>query len=210
MPLDEADSGSVSSWTKSFTDLSNGMEVTTTTVAEYSSINKTLWLVNLELSNGAKFADISFGKAISKIGEQTEYRFNQFHQLTIGDSILLFNNETNSVEESIISNIQYSYEKINVYSVDVEPLDYILTTEEGVTIPKYAIFQHNPAPLSCTAICCGAWNDANMVPQCVGLDTGYCYNGYYEYCMENGYGIPYGCNGCVHACASCGGGFAPK
>jgi hypothetical protein len=211
MPLDEADSGSVSSWTKSFTDLSNGMEVTTTTVAEYTSINKTLWLVNLELSNGAKFADISFGKAISKIGEQTEYRFNQFHQLTIGDSILLFNNETNSVEESIISNIQYSYEKINVYSVDVEPLDYILTTEEGVTIPKYAIFQHNPAPPSCTVICCGYWNDAGMVPQCVGLDTGYCANsGYQEYCMESGYMTPSGCSGCIPQCASCGGGFAPK
>jgi hypothetical protein len=211
MPLDEADSGSVSSWTKSFTDLSNGMEVTTTTVVEYTSINKTLWLVNLELSNGAKFADISFGKAISKIGEQTEYRFNQFHQLTIGDSILLFNNETNSVEESIISNIQYSYEKINVYSVDVEPLDYILTTEEGVTIPKYAIFQHNPAPSSCQAVCCAGWSNIWSYPQCVGLDTGYCYSsGTNEWCLENGYGMPSGCYGCVHACASCGGGFAPK
>jgi hypothetical protein len=210
MPLDEADGGSVSSWVKSFTDLSNGMEVTTTTVAEYSSINKTFWLINLELSNGAKFADIPFGKAISKIGEQTEYRFNQFHQLNIGDSILLFNNETNSLEESIILNIQYSYEKINVYSVDVEPLDYILTTEEGVTIPKYAIFQHNPPP-PCQAVCCSGSSDINMYPQCPGLDTGYCYSSYiYEWCLGDGFGMPYGCYGCVHSCAQCGGGFVPK
>jgi hypothetical protein len=202
MPLDETASGSAQ-WSGSFNDLSNGLEVTTTTVVEYSSINKTFWLTNLELSNGVKFSDIDYGKVISKIGEQTEYKFNLFKQLNIGDSILLFNNETNSIEESIVINIQYSYEKINVYSVDVEPLDYILTTEEGVTIPKYAIFQHNPTP-GCNSLCCAGSNDAGGYPQCFGTSTGYCFiSSVYEFCLEDGY-LPFNCYGCVHACATCG------
>lgn len=202
MPLDETTSA-VTKWSGSFNDLSNGLEVTTTTVVEYSSINKTFWLTNLELANGVKFSDIDYGKVISKIGEQTEYKFNLFKQLNIGDSILLFNSETNDIEESIVINVQYSYEKINVYSVDVEPLDYILTTEEGVTIPKYAIFQHNPAA-GCQELCCNGGNDATSYPQCFGTNIGWCFpSNVYEFCIQDGY-LPFNCYGCVHQCASCG------
>ena len=206
MPLDETTSDSVI-WSGSFNDLSNGLEVTTTTVVEYSSINKTFWLTNLELSNGVKFSDIDYGKIISKIGEQTEYKFNLFKQLNIGDSILLFNSETNSIEESIVINIEYSYEKINVYSVDVEPLDYILTTEEGVTIPKYAIFQHNPAGPGCQEICCYSNSDVGNYPMCFGTGQGqYCGNtGTYDWCLEDGSGMPFNCYNCVSACVECGG-----
>ena len=205
MPLEEPATGSIP-WSGSFNDLSNGLEITTTTVAEYSSINKIFWLVNLELSNGTKFSDINYGKAISKTAEQMEYRFNQFNQLNIGDSLLLFNNETNSIEESIISNIQYSYEKINVYSVDVEPLDYILTTEEDVTIPKYAIFQHNPPPPGCIIICCSASNDAGSYTQCLASGTGYCFQtGTYDFCINEGIGMPFNCFNCLSPCVDCGG-----
>jgi hypothetical protein len=206
MPLDETQTGSVL-WSGSFNDLSNGLEITTTTVAEYSSIYKTIWLKNLELSNGAKFVDIDFGKVISKVGEQTDYKFNILKGINIGDSILLFNNETNSIEESVVSNIQYSYEKINVYSVDVEPLDYILTAEEGVTIPKYAVFQHNP-PADCLMVCCNpSFNDAANYFQCANDNSGYCgATNTSDYCIADGYGTPSGCYQCLSACiTTCGG-----
>jgi len=201
MPLDESQTGSTQ-WSGSFTELSNGLEVTTTTVVEYSSIYKTIWLKNLELSNGAKFVDVDFGKVISKIGEESNYKFNPLKSINIGDSILLFNNETNSIEESVVSNIQYSYEKINIYSVDVEPLDYILTAEEGVDIPKYAMFQHNPP--GCNTVCCNYFNDAYNYFQCYNPGSGYCNNsGSYDYCID-GFSVPNGCYSCASSCIDCG------
>jgi hypothetical protein len=204
MPLDE--SGSVETWKKGFTDLSNGLEITTTIVAEYSALNRNIWLIHLELSNGVKFVDVEFGRAISKIHDQTEYQFNRFMDMNISGSMLLFNNETNAVEEAIITKIEYSYETINVYSVDVEPLDYLLTAEEGVESPVYAMFQHNPPP-SCNQVCC-TWstNGANSSFQCAVTGySGECWTGTFDYCVESG--IPWGCYGCVSSClGSCIGG----
>jgi hypothetical protein len=187
----------------------NELEVTTTTVTEYSSTNKTVWLVNLELSNGSKFVDVEFGKLLSKAGTQTDYMFNRFQDLSIGDSVILFNNETNTIQEVIVTNAQYSYETINIYSVDVEPIDVILTSEEGVENPIYAIYQHNPAP-SCIMVCCsGSW-PVNNYQQCATTGTsGWCWTGTYDVCVIGSY--PYNCYECFSNCAgSCAGGGAKQ
>ncbi len=202
MPLDETDSGSVDAWKKSFTDLNNGLEVTTTNVVEYSSISRTVWLIHVNLANGVTFVDVDNGRAITKVANQTEYQFNRFANLSVGDSMLLFNNETNGIEESTISNIEYSYETINIYSVDVEPLDYLLTAEEGVTTPTYAMFQHNP-PASCQMVCCSSSYPVDTYQQCATTgNSGWCYNTWpatYDVCTTGGY--PYNCYACVSACA---------
>ncbi len=207
MPLDELASGS-HYWSSSFSELNDNLEVTTTTVAEYSSKNRTVWLVNLELSNGSKFVDVEFGKLLSKSDAQTEYMFNRFQDLIVGDSIILFNNETDTIQEVSVVNIEYSYEIINVYSVDVEPIDVILTSEEGVENPIYAIYQHNPAP-QCKMVCCsGSW-PVNNYQQCATTGTsGWCWTGTYDVCVVSSY--PYNCYECFSNCAgSCAGG-GPK
>lgn len=211
MPLDELSSSSIN-WSSSFSELNNNLEVTTTTVAEYSSTNKTVWLVNLELSNGSTFIDVEYGKLLSKVSEQTEYKFNRFQDLSVNDSIILFNNQTNLIEEVSVVDIKYSYEVLDVYSVDVEPIDVILTSEEGVEIPTYAIYQHNPAP-SCKTCCCSASYPANTYQQCFTTGGGgWCYNVYpatYDVCIEGS--CPYNCYECVSGCITgCSGGPAKQ
>ena len=163
--------------------------------------------INLELSNGSKFIDVEFAKLLSKSGTQTEHMFNRFQDLSIGDSIILFNNETNTIEEVGVTNIQYSYETINVYSVDVEPIDVFLTSEEGVENPIYAIYQHNPAG-QCKMVCCsGSW-PVNNYQQCATTgNSGWCWTGTYDVCVVSSY--PYNCYECFSNCAgSCAGGGA--
>ncbi len=207
MPLDELLSGS-HYWSSSFSELNDNLEVTTTTVAEYSSKNRTVWLVNLELSNGSKFVDVEFAKLLSKINTQTDYMFNRYQDLNVGDSIILFNNETDTIEEASVIKVEYSYERINVYDVGVEPIDVILTSEEGVENPTYAIYQHNVFG-NCKMVCCsGSW-PVNNYSQCATTGaSGWCWTGTYDVCVVSSY--PYNCYECFSNCAgSCAGG-GPK
>jgi hypothetical protein len=209
MPLDELISGS-QNWSSSFSELTNNMEVTTTTVVEYSSTNKNVWLINLELSNGSKFVDIEYAKLLSKIGTQTEYKFNRFYDVNIGDYLMIFNNETNTIQEVNVTNIEYSYETINIFSVDVEPIDVLLTSEEGVESPIYAIYQHNPPPM-CMRVCCSSSWPVYSYQQCPSSGGGWCnYNwpSTYDVCVEGYY--PSNCYSCVSACFGDGCSPAPK
>ena len=112
---------------------------------------------------------------------------------------MVFNNETNTIEEVGVTNIQYSYETMNIFSVDVEPIDVLLTSEEGVETPTYAIYQHNPAQ-QCTRVCCSSAYPVNTYQQCPG-NSGWCYQSWpytYDTCVDGGY--PYNCNACVSSC----------
>lgn len=206
MPLDELASGS-HYWSSSFDELVNGLEVTTTTVADYSSTNRIVWLINLELSNGSKFVDVEFAKLLSKSATQTEYMFNRYQDLTVGDSIVLFNNQTNAIEEVSIVNTEYSYETINIYDVGVEPIDVLLTSEEGVENPIYAIYQHNIFS-SCQMVCCDSSYPVNTYQQCATTgNSGWCWTGTYDVCISDNSMIPYNCYSCFSNCAgSCAGG----
>jgi hypothetical protein len=209
MPLDELLSGS-QNWSSSFSELTNGLEVTTTTVGEYSSTNKSVWIINLELSNDSKFADIEYARLLSKTGTQTEYKFNRFFDVNIGDYIILFNNETNSIQEVSVTNIEYSYETIDIFSVDVEPIDVLLTSEEGVESPIYAIYQHNP-PADCNRVCCSNSWPVSTYQQCPSGGSGWCYYWPYTYdvCVDGPY-YPGNCYGCLSACFGDNCGTVPK
>jgi hypothetical protein len=107
---------------------------------------------------------------------------------------------TNTIEEATILNIEYSYQLMNVYSLDVEPIDALLTAEEGVETPIYSIFQHNLA--GCTQMCCDGSYWPNQYPQCPATgNSGICYYTYtYDYCIEGSFGTPPGCYECLSAC----------
>jgi hypothetical protein len=206
MPTDEGALTS-SMWSQSFDSLSNSLEVTTTNVVNTESQYRMVWLKNIELSNGSIFSDVDVSKCVSKIAEQTEYRFNRIQYVQPNDSILLFNTQTNTIEEAIVLNIEYSYELMNVYSLNVEPIDALLTAEEGTETPIYSIFQHNLP--SCDQYCCDGTYWPNQYPQCPSSgNSGYCsYTYTYDYCIDgSAYGTPPGCYQCFSAClGQCGG-----
>jgi hypothetical protein len=198
MPLDELVSESFN-WSSNFSELNDTMEITTTTVAEYSSVSKTVWLIHLEVSNGSKFVDIEFAKLLAKRSTDAEYKFTRFWDMSVGDSIILFNNQTNTIQEVDIVDIKHSYETINIFSVDVEPIDVLLTSEEEVESPIYAIYQHNP-PASCTRVCCtSSWPVQNFF-QCPD-SSGWCYQSWpytFDVCVDGGY--PGNCYACFSNC----------
>lgn len=191
-----------SMWSQSFDSLSDSLEVTTTNVVMVESKNRMVWLKTIELSNGSIFSDVDVSKCVSKIGEQSEYKFNRIQHVELNDSILLFNTQTNTIEEATVLNIEYNYQLMNVYSLNVEPIDALLTAEEGVETPIYSIFQHNLP--QCTTVSCGQYNNAYTYQQCIGNGfSGYCSGTQtYDYCVEGG--TPSGCWESVSACLTCG------
>jgi hypothetical protein len=204
MPLNEIEVDSFL-WTKTFNELEEGLNVTTTNVVYISPTLTRMWMVNIQLDNGSKFIDVEYGKVLAKYHDETEYQFKLFNELSVGDSILLFNNETNLIENSLIIDLKYSYEELTVFTADVEEIDAFLTLEEAVSEPKYSILQHNIGS-TCFPVCCNAYNGSSSFPQCIGNGfSGYCGgSNSYEYCIENGYGVPWGCNECLPACINCG------
>lgn len=191
-----------SMWSQSFDSLSDSLEVTTTNVVMVESKNRMVWLKTIELSNGSIFSDVDVSKCVSKIGEQSEYKFNRIQHVELNDSILLFNTQTNTIEEATVLNIEYNYQLMNVYSLNVEPIDALLTAEEGVETPIYSIFQHNLP--QCITVSCGYWNNAYTYQQCIGNGfSGYCAQTQtYDYCVEGG--TPSGCYESLSACLTCG------
>jgi hypothetical protein len=205
MPLNEIEPDSFL-WKKPFNELEEGLNVTTTNVEYISSKLVRMWMVNIQLDNGSNFVDVEYGKVLAKHQDETEYQFVLFNSLSTGDSILLFNNETNLIESSQIIDLKYTYEELTVFTADVEEIDAFLTMEEGISEPKYSILQHNVGP-ACSAYCCSSgYNGASSYPQCIGNGfSGYCGgSNSYEYCIEDGYGTPSGCFQCLPACISCG------
>lgn len=192
-----------SMWSQSFDALSDSLEVTTTNVVVNESKNRMVWLKTIELSNGSIFSDVDDSKCVSKIGEHSEYRFNRVELINLNDSILLFNNQTNTIEEATVLNIEYSYELMYVYSLNVEPIDALLTAEEGVETPIYSIFQHNFG--NCTRVCCSSSWPVVIYNQCPS-NGGWCYAGWpatYDVCVDGGY--PGNCYACFSYCwGGCG------
>jgi hypothetical protein len=186
-------------WSQSFDSLSSSLEVTTTNVVANESKDRMVWLKTIELSNGSVFSDVNDSKCVSKIGEQSEYKFNRIENIDLNDSILLFNTETNTIEEATVLNIEYSYELMNVYSLNVEPIDALLTAEEGVETPIYFIFQHNFA--QCQMVCCsGSWPVVSY-QQCPSNGSGWCTSNWphtYDICVDGSY--PGNCYACVSSC----------
>ena len=188
-----------SSWSQSFDSLSSSLEVTTTNVVANESKDRMVWLKTIELSNGSKFSDVDDSKCVSKLGEQSEYKFNRIENVELNDSILLFNTETNTIEEATVLNIEYSYELMNVYSLNVEPIDALLTAEEGVETPIYSIFQHNFG--QCQMVCCSNSWPVYQYQQCPSNGSGWCYNVWpytYDVCVDGSY--PGNCYACVSYC----------
>ena len=138
-----------SNWSASFNDIVENINVTSSVVIEKDSFNYNGTIVNLELTDGIKFSDIPHAQ-IFKVVEtptndtiETNVVLSNYYDLIIGDILILINNETNTIETKTIQNIQYSFESLNAYRINVEESDLFLSAEETENQSKYAILTHN-------------------------------------------------------------------
>jgi len=137
----------------------------------------------------------------------TKVNFSDFQHIEVGNNFILYDLTTQSYLKKRVDIVEYSYEMLNIHTLDVEPQDAFLTAEENVDNPRYMILQHNVG--SCTAYCCTSPQYSGIYECLNNGSNGYCYGTYsYEYCASNPPSS--GCFQCAPGCADCAGGGAKQ
>jgi hypothetical protein len=196
LPLDEKNHFE---WSEDYSVLLTGTTETTTIIETINWIESSEWLMNVTLEGGIKFVDVPNSVFLSK-NDSEKVLFKNFININIGDYFIVYDLQTNSFLQKLVENIEYSYEKLKVYTVNVEPYDAFLTTEDGVINPRYTILQHNIG--NCAAYCCyeAISYSYQQCPSYGFGSTGYCYDTTsYQYCLSPDQ-VPYSCNQCVPGC----------
>jgi hypothetical protein len=179
-------------FSSSFTDIVNSVNVTSTNVISKDTFNYVGSIINIVLDNGSKFSDIPHGKVFKIIEEISSGSVEKnvimltYGQLKIGDELILIDNETNLIETKLVQNIEYSYESLNAYRIDVEESDLFLSMEETEGESKYAILTHN-YDYDCVQSYCNDY--PGVVVNCRDCNTDYL--GFYSLgqCCRTNYGI---------------------
>ena len=105
-------------WFGSYSDFSQNYNITSSNVIEKDTFEYYGPIINLELDNGSMFSDVPHGiifKVISTPVEdtiETNVVQTEYNNLSIGDTLIVLNNETNTIETKVVQNILYSFEGI--------------------------------------------------------------------------------------------------
>lgn len=193
---------SVSGWIEDYSVITGSTTEISTFVQHINGVESLEWLINITLEDGIKFSDLYNSNVLSNDNnDNSKVKFRQFQNINVGDSFVIYDLNTQSYVQKIVEKIEYSYEKINIHTLDVEPQDAFLTSEEDVSITRYTILQHNIE--NCVGYCCSG-DPGYGFEECInGGSSGYCSgSGYYEYCASTA--PAYFCNQCVPYCAQCG------
>ena len=197
-----SDNENVSGWSEDYNIVTGSTTEISTFVNHIDSAESLEWLINITLEGGTKFSDLYNSNVLSQATNDTDkVKFRQFQHINVGDNFIVYDLITQSYVQKIVESIEYSYEKINIHTLDVEPQDAFLTSEEEVITPRYVMLQHNIG--DCVGYCCSG-DPGNAFEQCInGGSNGYCMeSGYYEYCATSS--PAYFCYQCVPYCAQCG------
>lgn len=178
-------------WSGSYNSFSQNYNITSSTVIEKDIFNYYGTIVNIELDNGSIFSDVPHGRIFNVVSIPNEdtietiVKLINYENLSIGDTILVLNNETNTIETKNIANIEYSFEVVKAYRINVEESDLFLSMEETENQSVYGILTHN-YDYDCRYF----YSDYNLIcHQCYYGDSGY--QGTSACCR---YGGPYGTN----------------
>jgi hypothetical protein len=177
-------------WTGSYNSFSQNYNITSSTVIEKDIFNYYGTIVNIELDNGSIFSDVPHGRIFNVVSIPNEdtietiVKLINYENLSIGDTILVLNNETNTIETKNIANIEYSFEVLKAYRINVEESDLFLSMEETENQSVYGILTHN-YDYDCREYASG------YALACTDCETGYSLFGGNACCR---YGGPYGTN----------------
>jgi hypothetical protein len=189
-------------WSEDYSTVTGNTSEITTFVEQNNSITTSEWLINITLEDGIKFSDVYNSTVLleSKT-DSTKVKFMEFQQIEIGNYFILYDLTTQTYTKKMVTTIEYSYEILNIHTLDVEPQDAFLTAQEDLENPVYVILQHNSP--GCFSWCCssekfGAQSCANFG------SSGYCFTtNSYEYCASSP--PDFDCFQCSPGCADCDG-----
>lgn len=167
LPIDEL-TYSTQTWSTSYVDFMDNYHIDTASLKNKNVQENWIgFFYEIETVDGIKFSDVSQAQILYKTlesGSTENYvvKFEMYPMLNVGDTILLYNTESEMVVDKQISNISISYSMVNVYTTDFEQLDVFLTMEEGEN-PIWGIMTHNYA-YDCREI--------GFYPNCVDCTSG--------------------------------------
>lgn len=197
-----SDNENVPGWSEDYSVVTGSTTEISTLVNHIYSAESLEWLINITLEGGIKFSDLYNSNVLSITNDNTgKVKFREFQHISVGDNFIVYDLTTQSYVQKIVESVEYSYEKLNIHTLDVEPQDAFLTSEEEVITPRYVMLQHNIG--DCVGYCC--YSDPGYgFEECInGGSSGYCSpSGFWEYCATT---APAGnCYQCVPTCAQCG------
>ena len=131
-------------WTGSTDSIITNYNVTSSQVV--SKIEKPYFgqIIEFELENGTIFSDVPHASilAIAEVSGSLVSKFINYELLEIGSTIFLWDNNTDTIISSSITELRYSYQQLTAYSLNVDEFDLFLTLEESDT-NRYGLITHN-------------------------------------------------------------------
>ena len=174
-------------FSSSFSDIVDSMSLITVSVLAKDTFNYVGNIVHIVLDNGSKFSDVPHGRVFKVVQEissgsvENNVIMCTYEQLKVGNELILINNETNLIETKLIQNIEYSYESLNAYRIDVDQSDLFLSMEETENESKYAILTHN-YDYDCIIRYCNDYGGNTII--CNDCTTGYSGQYYFGQCCR--------------------------
>jgi hypothetical protein len=131
-------------WTGSIDSILLDASVTQSVIVSKTETNYFGEIVEFELENGSVFSDVIHAKILveTDLSGSNVAVFKQYYELNVGNTILVWDNLTNTIIKNDIVDIRYSYQKLKAYTLNVEEFDLFLTLEEGEG-NRYGLLTHN-------------------------------------------------------------------
>lgn len=148
LPLDEQDFRPLD-WYTSYDNFFSGNTITTTTV---TNIVKTIDFIGLfnviKTDDGLIFSDVSSVPILIKTNlpnTPNDYiiKFTNFGEIKVGNIVILYDIQTETLVEKNIIEKYITYEKSNAYTIDAEDIDLLVTLEQTTSTPRYGLVKHN-------------------------------------------------------------------
>jgi hypothetical protein len=70
-------------------------------------------------------------------------KFENYLRITSGDEIIMFDTTINQLITSVVTNVNFRFDKFTAYTLDFEELDLFLTLEETENQSRYGLVTHN-------------------------------------------------------------------
>lgn len=131
-------------WTGSISEILANSSVTSSNVVSVVQRPYFGEIIEIELDNGSIFSDVPHAQILIErmISGSNVVKFTGYEILNVGDNVFVWNNDTNIMEKKEIVNINYSFQNLNAYSINIETIDAFLTLEEGNS-NTYGLITHN-------------------------------------------------------------------
>jgi len=144
-------------WVGDVTDIISNSTVTQSQLVSKTETDYFGLIIEFELENGSVFSDVPHAKIMieAEISGSTVSVFRQYNDLNVGNTILVWDNLTNTIIKNDIVDIRYSYQKLKAYTLNVEEFDLFLTLEESDG-NRYGLLTHN-YNYDCIIWSCGYW-----------------------------------------------------